>query len=1631
MALINRIEVVNYLCEGWQPSMGIATWKPLWPANVIHLCGASTAVQVPNGCGKTSVTSAILYLLSRDRILKQQFLERCAPAGLAASHIRIEFAILVEEDLIQRDLMTRDPRACPAQTYVIGVCANRSDDSPRFYRYPGLLEDVPACRREGNTIEFSTTEALRTGVKHMRGGQWDCWNSIREWSQVVDMFMSPEVVRQNVQFHLEGAGDASAAFSKVKAGPGERFDEAYFRQVVAPQLLSNVMGEAAEEGERNIEDTILNSMNRFIDAKLDVEKKRGYLERREALEGEFRPVIEAAGKIQLAQTEYQTQLQRLAVNAAFLARFTQSPDARMPGVPRPLDELALDPKVRDCLQSMVLDKDGSLLIESSGLAGLLVLSTGHLNQLAARSSTTRVAVIPSVVSSQAIDFYCDIKISEGHGGRRKAMLYYDLAAALELVVRRSESGSNQVAILEDAFEVAKSRVDTNPFRHVHHRLSVRLTQLKAGVREAEAAGAAAEQDKERLEQQVKDRQENQGAYQAFCAHLYLLPTDLHNSPIQVQGWLATENKRRTDAVSDHVQRVGQLTTGWEEFRKVREDLGLMSVEDRIRGLRAERDLHEGTTKGLQSDVGVAQSAWNETTKAKQNLQAELSEIGLQYGLLSGHAQAYDTFIALFGDVNPMQVGPPSAEKRQLDARREQLTGQHRIKSRELESVQELAAGAMSFKELFGDVDPRQAAPQQEYEALLNAKRTTEILLAQNVPLADSFDAHVARTAQDPSMWMEAADLARATAQQDERIARDALVAIDRELSALENLDLVGSADYAAAHEVLRSAGAQATRVRDVILGLSLPKEKTLPLLAAFGSLLDAPVTADVNTAEIALAALHADGHDIPLLLLEPLVEALGRGSNHETSAAASLLFMAGPKSRRIRAMVDPQALQEERQGFLYKREMEVAKATNARSKAMKNSPDTEDYRLALRAQEATRRGSVDKVNAAKEELVVLDACIAAMKPLVSPAALSFLEKAENFINAGGYDVLVTLSTSLEALTSEIAALDERLAKIAPLLTDEVIVAHDGACKFVSEGGYDTLESLDKRQAALRQQRSDLEGEALVLEAKLTHLREEMSRSQERERIFMASFTMTLERLSRVKAFEAEGSADFMEVHETRRRELELARDALDPLRSINYAGAQAFHDHQGQDEAELQKLIGEAKHIRQQAAEKARQLNAEAEGLEGELVATKSLAEALHELAHFLCARRQSVVPFERDLASRDTGPSSAESHPAYAMAEELRQRLLAWRPAQGLFDRAELSGLREEVEAIDVASAGKEVSEARRRAMRAYDHFVGIRNGFCRQARSSLEGGFSEAEIEAIEAASNAKELETLASIGDRLREQLQAEQSELEQLQNTTNTVEAASIETLTRLVETSRSNLVALNAVMEQNPKARFMIQADVISTEDIKKLMEDLRDHIEGRKREARARQSLIRSTIDTNIGADIRRALIDRIFIHPSVEFRHVGMWDGKQRPVQRSFSEGQKSALQMLWLIKESEYHLECSVRRHLGGGARKKLRSRAQRVLFFDGLFSNLTDRALIDEAFKGLGEADSSLQLIGLIHNPEYRNNFAIFPSFVIGRRVGRRDVEGQRTYVRFEDERPEGSMGLATFMQKRSPGTTDALQ
>ncbi len=836
-------------------------------------------------------------------------------------------------------------------------------------------------------------------------------------------------------------------------------------------------------------------------------------------------------------------------------------------------------------------------------------------------------------------------------------------------------------------------------------------------------------------------------------------------------------------------------------------------------------------------------------------------------------------------------------------------------------------------------------------------------------------------------------------------------------------------NFAAALEALDNKRISYVRIQDYILECEADPVRRLSLLTAFGAVLSAPVVESLELAESAMLALKDLQLEVPILLSTPLLATFREGNLADTNSGAAVAFFAGIRTRRVRAIVDPQALEEEKQDvrnqITEQDDLEAAAAADA----LEFSPHSDAYRLATQAKEALLQKSVAKSLDAEQQMRDLEPKTARARDLCTRQALRSIADAIAFADAGGQAAIDKLEDEVAVFDASIEGVDERVVQLELLTTQEAVVAQDGAAKYVRGGGtirLTVLQSETQRLQTLHQQEEEL---ATQLGTALKHAQEELDSLTAQTREFLPGFESVAKSLQDAILFEKEGHAEFMQTRDEKAHELEQSRDALKPAAKIDFVRAQSYKDHQGQDDAELQALIGKVKNEKAGAANKAREFAGEAERLQGLGHAADRSAESLHELVFVFREKHVAGAPYLSDLAQREGGVSPPEAHALYARTEELRHRLTNWRNSDGPFDRTLLTGLRSEIEDINIAKTGNDAREAKQQADRVRENFKSKRMAFCEKAAATDLKALSQAEIDSIQAANTVEELKELVRLGERLQTDLAQEQSDLLELQEAAGTVETESIGTLTRLVQSCHANLETMNQVMSRNPNARFFITTKIISDEDILRLMNDLRDGIEARKRTAQTRSSLDRKNKDDgSIKADVRRALIDSIFIETSVEFRHVGMWSGDRQPIQESFSEGQKAALQMLWLIKESEYHLECAVRSHLGAGSKKRLRARSQRILFFDGLFSNLTDRALIDEAFKGLGDSNSNLQLIGLIHNPEYRNNPLIFPALVIGRRAGWRQVDGERSFMRFEDGRPDGSMGMATFMFKNPKGSTE---
>lgn len=153
--------------------------------------------------------------------------------------------------------------------------------------------------------------------------------------------------------------------------------------------------------------------------------------------------------------------------------------------------------------------------------------------------------------------------------------------------------------------------------------------------------------------------------------------------------------------------------------------------------------------------------------------------------------------------------------------------------------------------------------------------------------------------------------------------------------------------------------------------------------------------------------------------------------------------------------------------------------------AAENNSHTQAYRQAQRAQEAVRQHSVGKAKAAREELLALEPQILAAKRLVTPEALRCLDSATQFFAAGGAEALAALQAAIEDLLANLHGIDDQLTAIAPLLTQNALVAHAGACKFAQGGGRARLQELSSQEEALRQELAELQRQLPLLDTQLT------------------------------------------------------------------------------------------------------------------------------------------------------------------------------------------------------------------------------------------------------------------------------------------------------------------------------------------------------------------------------------------------------------------------------------------------------------------------------------------------------------------------------------------------------------------
>lgn len=1632
MSLISRLEVTNYLTEGINAHRRVVDWKPMLTGITLRTDGGKSAlINITNGGGKTSLVELHLYLLSRDARLLTRIREKVAPKSRGYTHARIEFRTPPEDNYSAPSLLEIDPQNLPGETHVIGVVLNDDvNDPPIFYSYSGTLEDSPCYIYDGKSITSVQDGEFVARTKALRGCKWNKFTSRREWEDHIRLFLPVEVIRRNVLYQLKGSDDKNASFFDFTPRPGESYDSAFFRSVVAPDLLSNLLSSFSEEDESAVEDTLLKSLTRIVDAEREIVRKERRLQIRETGIEQLRPIMDAGNSAQSLKGERDTILRSLRKDIAFLRHFgVQGGPHTLPGIPRSLPNLGdQDPRILVALKGMVITRDDGILLLDNTLSDLAGVEVRVITQTSDRK---HLAIY--TVKSQVIDFTCDLVISgtgnQGGGHSRKG---YPRDSALALPDAIANTSGARTAglkeVLKTAFDLAERQIDTNPAAQRVRQLQASSKQQKQNQITAENQVTDLQKAIIQLELQIKDRKENQGAWEDFIKIAHLLPEEHKSEPLGAQDWIAKQQDSLQNMLSDRNVQQGRLALAWETYTGVLEQHGLQGIQgakDRYESLKSQTTHIQAETTRIGKALFEASKSLTQLQSRQRPLRKQCTEAIATLAAFDKRALGLTLYEQLFGPTDPAKVDPIGDLSKATKAVGSKQTDIRTLddEARELAS---LKSHAQRFPLIFGDdADPIACDPQGELAvvniSISGARESMASLLAPKEAIEQFHDDHPDIT---PADWVAKADedRLRHTKSQQDFMRREAELV--KELQALVQMRSVEDGAFEQAWAVLEGSGLSAQRLHQVILDAGLSLDQRNDILSALSGMLSAPVFDALEDLQAAAGALQSAGVAVPLMLHSELVKSIEQGIS-KSGATRLLGFIGGNTSRRVRILLDAEFAAAERmrmEGDLTTVQVELQKTKTA----LENVAATgQAYQLALSAKAATEQRALERYTAFESEAADLDKEVKRLKPQTTAQSLEVLRCAREFIAKGGNARYEIISESLPPLKDDLKKLQEAEEAAKVRASQQGLNARDDALAYQRLGG--TTEH-DAARTLSTQLSDDLE----VLEGQIEENQfslETLSNQQDLVGQLAQDFEgqggpREMEQHRVAIEFAADTKAvDFMSGFGDRQKAINEELNTLISASRVNFQRAEAFKSNQDksdqalQDEIDLKRQdIGKLNDIANKAKTKVSRIN------DAEIPTWSRLAKAIHELAYEVgsrVARTRRIAEQARDLEEGDAAP---EAHPSYPAMDTLIQSLRSVElQAYGhqVDEVDSLSLIVQEMDLEDGISKHQQIAAQYANALKKY---IDLNVAFCNTAEAqtgSSATAFNTLEIEEIRKATP-ETMRALMNLFEQLQASLNKERNEAQQAKTVAEETSADTLTQLTQLIVSAEDNLNILNKVMKKYPNGRFYFQTQINKGEAVLDLINDLKDEVERATREVDPKSRSMRRTDETQLKRLLRDKLIQCVFTNTSVEFVNAGIWAGKKSHVSEKLSTGQKIALEFMWIVRQAEYEIERGLL-ELTSKQAAKSRTKANRVILIDGIFSTLSDRKIIGEALNGLRDLGGNFQIIGFLHSQTWNNDYSVFPVYHVGKKLMNSAGDGLVSFM--ERGREAGTVGFFSSITQPS--------
>ncbi|SDL80465.1 hypothetical protein SAMN05661010_02610 [Modicisalibacter muralis] len=1616
MSVINRIEVANLLNKHGDIA---SPWDAKMRHLLLDLRGQSSAISMENGFGKTTLAEALIGLLSRDRSLLSRARRKCSPSSVAGqgrswSHLRVEFRSGSGASG-QSDMLAAAGDEVAGETFVFGMHGYSDGGGLSFYHYAGTFGDVPVqhITRDGKLALYANADVQAMMRAH---GVTRSANR-EEWLDAVGAHISRRELAQLAAFQKEGGADKSQIFNAIKPRVGEKADQAFFFEVLAPQILSGATRGETDEGEELIEDVILNSgskvtelRHRLSEAEQDQKRAEDKVIRLDELNTQGQALIETR-KALAALDEGLAASERLLGGQALMA---------LPGLPQSSSDDETDAELIAGFAWGVGDTDRPRV--SIWLLAKLTNQAEHgvrqaLSERGARVDAHRRLIHLPEASWPGAKDASHVAFSAARDWLVDSHAFADDAARYRALARLDEAA--------EAFE----SLDGNRFREEVIADREYLKELKSDAQRLDAQWERLEREREQLESRQREFTDNQSFYTQALSQGLFSEAELEAPEASEKAAVAAAEQAR-QALNAHIARVAKLenTANWHaEFTVSHpgttpgELLALKSEQQET--LSHEFDEAVVELKGIEAQHESAREELGHLRGERQRLEGE-------QGPLKQGRDAWQAFI----DGWPNQSIEEFWSRRKAELAALQQQCQHQSQRQQDAKARRtrltpLAEASREFARLHGDAKPvglREALYRESRELDDESHR----LAKEESRLRELHQARLAfgdLTEQSPEAWLKDAKARYPRLSRELQALSEAIANREDYLESLSGDPLARQVTEAEAHRLLDEAGITFAPLHDVLTGSEGNDDQRRDWLAQAAGQLFAPVIDGEAAARDAIERLIERGLGVQVIEARRLADCLAAGQ-------PPLGAVQGVETLAVKAALDPQylaALREEtQQRLIVDRERRIA----LDDEIVRIDPHGERFALALRAQAAVEQQVETALDAVAERQAALDTQRERLAPRMTDDALAAIDDFQRYLQEGG-------DKALEEAAEELAEADIQLAELAPQVAQAERELHThgatwlAAEKFADAGGVERLMALEARLATLIEQEA-IAGERVAQSVeRIETLRRQRDELDRQQRMLFADGER--DRLRALETFENEGGVAFMRDAKTLEAELDNTLGIASRRADFDFARIRAYlevRDESGGSQ-KLEREIARLKRQRDETQASRKAKGKEREGVETRLEDNQQAMTWTDQLAiDWLEVLRELPSGWPERLATLGDLAESSRWPADHPQAEALDKALLDWRRLAGLDKNGDEHGNDTGLDTVELDTAALEACQqilldalrslnigerSRNRERQAKD----VESRERQLAKALVEAGdsrlFNETErarLATLDGASPAALLD-LRALHTQLSGQLDDHRERVGKLHASREHIEGTLVERLGSIITDAAGNLDILKRVAKRSGTrhdgesgAFFEVKASLIGDDSVRELIQQLLADID--EHQAAQRRRMQHEGVNTGsdqrrkdeeLTRQIRRRIYRGLFRDVSIRLRHDAIRPhGRLFSLNEDMSEGQREAVSLMWLVKLSEFAIERELR-ELPGTHKRRARASRESVILLDGLFSKLSHRRLIQDSLESLRNTRGRFQMIGLIHNPNYENDAAIFPTYLVGSVIGGQQGQGGHVVVR----------------------------